>query len=168
MHCHFCCLPHTLMHFQLWQMSHIFYLREDEPTGWWHFWKKEKKYCVSPLWTPLVETGRRLGSTERHMSHQRWHHIYLDMGRMITCYTCIALMAEPWCDLPVDRSRLDQIIPECSRPSMRSLMMSPSQVLLSRSFMYIYLRIPPWMISCFSSLFHHQHQQVSLSSLTLR
>ena len=42
-----------------------------------------------------VETGQRLGSTERHMSHQRQHHICLDMGRMITCYMCITLMAEP-------------------------------------------------------------------------
>ena len=43
----------------------------------------------------LVETDRRLGSTGHHMSHQRQHHICLDMGRTIICYMCIALMAEP-------------------------------------------------------------------------
>ena len=42
-----------------------------------------------------VETSRRPGSTGRHMSHQRWHHICLNMGRMITCHTCITLIAEP-------------------------------------------------------------------------
>ena len=42
-----------------------------------------------------VETGRRPGSTECYMPHQRRHHICLDMGRMITYHTCIALMAEP-------------------------------------------------------------------------
>ena len=89
-----------------------------------------------------VETGQRPGSTECHMPHQRRYHIYLDMGRMITCHTCIALMTELQCDLPVDQSRFDRIIPECSRPPMMSVMMSPSQVLPSRSFMYIYLRIP--------------------------
>ena len=120
------------------------------------------RWLVMSMGIP-VETGQRPGSTGRHMSHQRWHHICLNMGRTITCHTCIALMAEPWCDLPVDQSRLDRITPECSRPPMRSLMMSPSQVLPSRLFMYIYLRIPLWMISCFSSLFHHhQQQQVSL------
>ena len=65
--------------------------------------------------------------------------ICLNMGRMITYYTCITLMAELWCDLPVDWSRLDRITPECSRPPMRSVMMSLSQVLPSQSFMYIYL-----------------------------
>ena len=39
-----------------------------------------------------VETGQRPGSTGHHMSHQRRHHICLDMGRMITCHTCIALL----------------------------------------------------------------------------
>ena len=43
----------------------------------------------------IVETSRRPGSTGRHISHQRRHHICLDMGRMITCHTCITLMAEP-------------------------------------------------------------------------
>ena len=39
-----------------------------------------------------VETGRRPGLTGCHMSHQRRHHICLDMGRS---NTCITLMAEP-------------------------------------------------------------------------
>ena len=105
-----------------------------------------------------VETGQRPGLTGCHMSHQRQHHICLDMGRTIIGHTCIALMAELWCDILVNWSRPDQITLECSRPPMRSVMMSPSQ-----SFMYIYLRIPSWMISPFSSLFdHHHQQQVSL------
>ena len=44
--------------------------------------------------TDHVETGQRPGSTGHHTSHQRRHHICLDMGRMITCHTGIALMAE--------------------------------------------------------------------------
>ena len=48
-----------------------------------------------PAMPPHVETSRRPGSTGRHMSHHRRHHICLNIGRTITCHTCIAPMAEP-------------------------------------------------------------------------